>query len=308
MLARLLRWLILVLFMVGAGVGYGLVQWDMGPKWLTLVVAAAWPFLTLFLIVATSMFKSRTGAPAAIWSRTLLREYIAGIYVFLLRQPWTWAAPRVLAPTAPALTPRVPVVLVHGYMCNHRTWDNVARALRAAGHTVLAVNLEPLFISIDSFAPTIDAAVSDLCQQTGCRQVALVGHSMGGVAIRAWMRKHGTGKVARVLTLGSPHAGTQIDLRPMTPNGREMLWNSAWLTALTASESDATRALIRVALAAQDNIVYPQRAQVLPGVDTTVFENIAHMQLCLEPEPIAWICAQLANLAPNTAPAQPLAA
>lgn len=295
MLARLLRWLILVLFMVGSGVGYGLAQWNLGPRWLTLVLAVAWPFFTLFLIVLTSMVKSRTGAPAAIWCRTLLREYIAGVHVFILRQPWTWGAPRVLAPTETETPPRVPVLLVHGYMCNHRTWDNVSRALRAQGHTVLAVNMEPLFISIDSFAPTIDAAVADLCQQTGCHQVALVGHSMGGIAIRAWMRKYGTGKVARVLTLGSPHAGTQIDLHPKTPNGREMLWNSAWLTALTASESDTTRALIRVALAAQDNIVYPQRAQVLPGVPTTVFENMAHMQLCLEPEPIAWICAQLAG-------------
>lgn len=302
MLARLLRWLIFVLCMVGAGVGYSLAQWDVGPIWLTLVVAIFWPFFTLFLIVVTSMFKSRTGAPAASWCRTLLREYIAGVHIFILRQPWTWGPSRVLVPTATETPPRVPVLLVHGYMCNHRTWDDVSRALRAAGHTVLAVNLEPLFASIDHYASTIDAAVADLCKQTGYHQVALVGHSMGGIAIRAWKRKHGTDKVARVLTLGSPHAGTQIDPRPMTSNGRQMLWQSNWLATLTASESNATRALMRVALAAQDNIVYPQHAQVLPGVDTTVFEDIAHMQLCLEPEPIAWVCAQLANLTPIKTP------
>ncbi len=305
MLARLLRRIIFVLCMAGAVVGYGLVRWDISPVWVAYLLAALAPFVTLFLIVSVSMFKSRTDESANAWWSPLLREYLAGVHVFLLRQPWTWGTPRVLAPTAPAASPKVPVVLVHGYMCNHRTWDDVARALRAAGHTVLAVDLEPLFTSIDRYAPIIDAAVTGLCKQTGTTQVALVGHSMGGVAIRAWMRQHGTDKVARVLTLGSPHAGTQIDARPMTPNGRQMLWKSAWLTELAASESEATRALIRVALAAQDNIVYPQSPQILPGVPTTVFEGIAHMQLCWEPKPIAWICSQLANLAPSQA--QPMA-
>lgn len=301
MLARLLRWLILVLCIVGGFVGYSLVHWDIAPMWLTLVFAAVWPFLTLFLMVGLSMFKSRTQAPAASWWRTFFREYRAGVHVFLLRQPWTLGTPRMLAPTATAVPPRLPVLLVHGYLCNHRTWDDVAHALRAAGHTVLAVNLEPLFTSIDHYASIIDAAASDLCKKSGYQQVALVGHSMGGIAIRAWMRQHGTAKVARVLTLGSPHVGTQIDPYPMTPNWRQMQWQSTWLGQLTASESDDTRALMRVALAAQDNIVYPQAVQVLAGVPTTVFEDMGHMQLCLEPQPIAWVCAQLANLTANTA-------
>jgi triacylglycerol lipase len=301
MLSSLLRWIIFVLCVVGGGVGYGLVQWNMDPRWVALLLAAVSPFWTLLLIVGVTMFKSRPEKLNATWWRTLLGEYRAGVHVFLLRQPWTLGAPRIQDPTVAPPQPRIPVVLVHGYMCNHRTWDDLAHALRAAGHTVFAVNLEPLFTSIERFAPTIDAAVSSLCQHTGASQVALVGHSMGGVAIRAWMRQNGTGNVARVLTLGSPHAGTQVDRHPLTPNGRQMLWQSEWLTELAASESVETRALMRVALATHDNIVYPQRAQVLPGVHTTVFEGMAHMQLCLEPQPIAWVCAQLANLVPNTA-------
>jgi triacylglycerol lipase len=305
MLARLLRRIIFVLCMAGAVVGYGLVRWDISPVWVAYLLAALAPFVTLFLIVSVSMFKSRTDESANAWWHPLFGEYRAGVYAFLFRQPWTWGKPRVLAPTASEAPPRVPVVLVHGYMCNHRTWDDVAHALRAAGHTVLAVNLEPLFTSIDHYAPIIDAAVTDLCKQTGYSHVALVGHSMGGIAIRAWMRQNGIGKVVRVLTLGSPHAGTQIDPHPLTPNGRQMFWKNTWLAALTASETDATRALMHIALAAQDNIVYPQRAQVLPGVPTTVFEGIAHMQLCSEPKPIAWICSQLANIVPSQA--QPIA-
>ena len=75
------------------------------------------------------------------------------------------------------------------------------------------------------------------------------------------------------------------------------MWHSDWLDTLSANETDATRALMRIALTPQDNIVYPQRAQVLPGVPVTVFEGIGHMQLCLEPQPVAWVCDQLASTA-----------
>ena len=64
-----------------------------------------------------------------------------------------------------------------------------------------------------------------------------------------------------------------------------------WLQDLAASESPATRALLRIALTPQDNIVYPQREQVLPGAPVTVFDGLGHLQLCLAPAVIAWVLA-----------------
>lgn len=291
MLARLLRWIILVLCGVGAAIGYAIACYAQAPLWVVIAGAAVWPFVTLLFIELVSAFKSKGNEPMGLWWRALWGEYVAGIQVFLLRQPWSLAQPGPLP--ALASQPRVPVVLVHGYMCNHRTWDDMADALRANGHTVMAINLEPLFTSIDHYAPLVHAAVTTLCKKTGASQVALVGHSMGGLAIRAWMRAHGTHHVARVITLGTPHAGTQIDPHARTPNGKQMVWRSPWLAELAGSESEATRALMRIALTPQDNIVYPQRAQVLPGVPTTVFEGMGHVQLCLEPAVIDWVCQQL---------------
>ncbi len=160
-------------------------------------------------------------------------------------------------------------------------------------HPVLEVDLEPLFTSIDRYAPVIDQAVVELCRQTGSHKVALLGHSMGGLAIRAWMRAHGTDRVASVITLGAPHAGTQIDPRPRTVNGRQMLWHSAWLQELAASETASTRRLMRIALTPQDNIVYPQREQVLPGVPVTVFDGLGHLELCFDDTVIQWVLQQL---------------
>ncbi|MES2951103.1 MAG: alpha/beta fold hydrolase [Pseudomonadota bacterium] len=294
MLARLLRRLVFTQAAVGAALGYLLFQFAGATPWSALIGAVLLPILSTFLVGLITALRSKANEPAAMWWRSVVGEFWASILIFLLRQPWAGQAPRVLAATVPAS--QVPVVLVHGYICNHRVWDTVARSLRAQGHTVLAVNLEPLFTSIDNYVRTIEAAVMEICLQTGSPQVALIGHSMGGLAIRAWMRACGSQRVARVITLGTPHAGTQIEPNTRTPNGKQMVWQSPWLAELAASESDAVRARIHIAITPQDNIVYPQRAQVLPGLQPTVFEGIGHLQMCLDASVIGWIKGQLAGL------------
>jgi len=301
MLAQLLRRMLLAQFFMGAALGLLLNRFAGGSMGWVVALAVALPLLTTTLAHLLSAMKSRAPAESpTLWWRSVWGEIGAGIRIFMLRQPWTTRPPVYLAATGGAApAPLVPVVLVHGYVCNHRIWDDTIAALRAQGHPVLAVDLEPLFTSIDKYAPIVEAAVAEICRQAGARQVALLGHSMGGLAIRAWLRAHGTERVAKVLTLGTPHAGTRLARRARTPNGRQMVWRSKWLARLAAHESEATRALMRIAITAQDNIVYPQRAQVLPGVETTVFEGMGHLQMCLEKPVIDWVLAQLAPLHPH---------
>lgn len=282
--------------LVGAGLGWYLTEPSNTRAGLICLWALGLPLLIGLSGTLMTTVKSRTPGNAAAWWRALPGVFVAGIRVFVVRQPWALARPNFQA-ALPAATPRIPVLLVHGYICNHRVWDDVAPALREAGHPVFTVDLEPLFTSIDDYAPLIEQAVTELCRQTGAPKVALVGHSMGGLVIRAWMRAHGVDRVARVVTLGSPHVGTQIDPHPKTANGKQMAWRSDWLQALAASESSATRQLLRIALTLQDNIVYPQQAQVLEGAQVTVFEGMGHLELCLNRQVIAWLLEQLADLA-----------
>ena len=295
MLAKLLRRMLLAQFLMGAGLGYLLVTKADWPPWTMGACAVLLPLLTGLLANAATAIKSRPSTePSSTWWPSLFGEIAAGVQVFFLRQPWATSPPSYLPATGAVA--KVPVVLVHGYVCNHRIWDDTIAALRAAGHPVLAVDLEPLFASIDNYTPIVEAAVNEICQKAGSSQVALVGHSMGGLVIRAWMRAHGTTKVAKVLTLGTPHAGTKIAPRTRTPNGQQMAWKSQWLGALLEQESDATRALIRIALTPHDNIVYPQREQVLPGATPVVFEGIGHLQMCLNKPVITWVVQELSTI------------
>jgi len=72
-----------------------------------------------------------------------------------------------------------------------------------------------------------------------------------------------------------------------------MLWDSAWLQGLAVSETPEQRALMRIALTPQDNIVFSQRAQTLPGVTPVVFDGLGHVQMCSAPEVIERIANEL---------------
>jgi hypothetical protein len=92
----------------------------------------------------------------------LLRRLILvkiGIGVFIFRQPWTTQPPTLLAATDSSQ--KAPVVLVQGYLCNHRIWDDMVAAMLAKGHDVFSINLEPLFCSIDAYAPRIQYAITE---------------------------------------------------------------------------------------------------------------------------------------------------
>ena len=273
------------------------------------------PFLALFALacvvmgsVTLSVVMSNTSGYGLDWWRSVWGEFKAFTRVFVFQQPWAFGSPEFLrSPTstfeANLSQPQpMPVLLVHGFMCNHRLWDRVAAVLVAKGHPVLRVDLEPMFTSIDRFAPLIEDAVVDLCDHTEQKQVALIGHSMGGLAIRAWIRAYGTARVAQVITLGTPHRGTKT-IQPMsTPNGQQMAWHSDWLASLAASETQSVRDLITIGLTTQDNIAFPQREQVIPGCRVKVFRAMGHLQMCREERVTTWLLKKLADT-----PAPPVA-
>ena len=302
MLARMLRYLLLGQILAGSLFGWWLARLTgFSGAWVVPVVALLLPIVTMRLGVFISALLSRSPGHPALWGRSVVGEIWVTAKVLFFKMPWTTSPPTLQAPLA---TPdRIPVLLVHGFVCNHRIWDAMANQLRRAGHPILGLNLEPVFGPIDGYIPLIEDAVESLRQQTGAQQIAVVAHSMGGLATRAWMRAYGTARVARVLTLGTPHVGTRLADWSHTANGRQMRWHSPWLEELARSEPAANLQLIRIALTPQDNIVYPQREQVLPGVPVTVFEGRGHIQLCFDRAVIDWVLEQLEGL-PGTSPEQ----
>jgi triacylglycerol lipase len=105
-------------------------------------------------------------------------------------------------------TGRIPVILVHGYGGSGESMSQLAAALRAGGRDVAAIDLpEHGEGDIDTSA----RALSDAVEATRAARVDLVGHSAGGVVIRAYLKNFGgTDRARRVVTLASPHHGASL--------------------------------------------------------------------------------------------------
>lgn len=299
MLASLLRCIYLIQLFCGALLGaYAasqLGQSGVNALPLVLLCTLLLPLLLQFGVICVSMVQSRPKLAGTLWWRAFGGEFLAALRIFWLQLPWAATKTEVRFPDLPRQTQpwRMPVLLVHGYICNYRVWDKTVKALHQAGHPVLAITLEPLFTSIDDYAPQIEQAVRQLQQATGAGQVALVGHSMGGLIIRAWLRQYGSANAARIITLGTPHQGTKMASWSPTTNAAQMAWHSPWLQNLQAEETPASRQLMHIALTQHDNIVYPQREQVLTDAKVTEFSGLGHLELCLDGRVIRWLLEKL---------------
>lgn len=192
---------------------------------------------------------------------------------------------------------QVPVLLLHGYGCNSGYWAHLTPLLDGARISHATVDLEPLAASIDDYVPLVERAVASLCAATGAARIAIVAHSMGGLVARAWMRTHGRARVARLITLGTPHHGTALARLGLGENAAQMRRGAAWLRALDASEDAETRALITSIYTHHDNIVSPQTSSELAGARNIAFGGIGHVALGRNPRVLAEVMRELSALA-----------
>jgi triacylglycerol esterase/lipase EstA (alpha/beta hydrolase family) len=113
----------------------------------------------------------------------------------------------------------------------------------------------------------------------------LVCHSMGGLAARAWLcAKSGSGRVHRVVTIGTPHQGTWLGRFSRLSNGRQMRLESEWLRCLYAAHPHDVPFTCWYSNC--DNVVFPASTATLPGADNRLVRGMAHVHLAFQPEVI----------------------
>ena len=189
--------------------------------------------------------------------RHVAMEIAAFAAAYAVLQPFERAWMGAAAPV-PRGGARLPVLLVHGYVCNRAMWRPLVSALRARGDLVHAANFEPVYGTIDRWVPQLAARIDELLAASGRKQVVLVTHSMGGLAARAYLRVQGGAKVACVISLGAPHHGSMHAHLGAGANARQMEPGSAWLAALAAAERAGVAAPLVSIYSHHDNFVAPQ--------------------------------------------------
>ena len=107
-------------------------------------------------------------------------------------------------PPAPS---QQPILLIHGVLGNAGGIRSNAGSTRVRRPGLRRMYGPPLARS--SFADQAAARIDEILTATGARQVIAVAHSMGGLVMRAYLRKFGGAKVARLVTIATPHEGRQ---------------------------------------------------------------------------------------------------
>lgn len=252
--------------------------------------------LARFMLIANTFliaYRHRSPLPAEqrLSAKTAIRVVFQEFWVSMLLT--SWHMPFRSFPCA-AIAPEtigLPVLLIHGYGCNSGYWHSMRRRLTQAHISHTAVDLEPLLGDIDEYATSIEKAVEHLCRETGQAQIIILAHSMGGLAARAYLRRYGNRRIAKIITIGTPHHGTVLAKAGIGINSLQMQWYgtadhgqpSDWLRNLSDSEVVAARALITSIYSLHDNIVAPQLSCQLSGAKNIVMSGIGHMALGRNP-------------------------
>jgi pimeloyl-ACP methyl ester carboxylesterase len=254
-------------------------------------------YLAILFIVIHHLNRNDPEARASLWELMLacLREAITAPRVILWRQPFrTHAiADHVPSPSPDHLPDQVAeflpafgkpgVVFIHGFFCNRAFWSPWMRQLLSDNRAFVSVSLEPVFGSIDDYAPMVEAAVAKVTRSTG-HAPTLICHSMGGLATRAWLRANPSndGRIQRIITIGTPHFGTVLStkkaLLPFT-NTQQMQRLGAWTQQLAKDEPTSRYGKFTCWYSNCDNIVVPTSTAMLPGADNRLVTAQGHISM-----------------------------
>ncbi|MCP2288055.1 esterase/lipase family protein [Nocardia amikacinitolerans] len=149
----------------------------------------------------------------------------------------------VVGPAAAEPVPgsaRNPVLVIGGFDANVGKLETLRAWLGSRGYTAYAMVLpgQPA-----GTAPLVDSAravadeVAEIRRETGSARVDLVGHSMGGLAQRHFVKfLDGRAAVGTYVDFGTPENGVVLALlcAPFYPGCRDMSPGSPFLTALNA--------------------------------------------------------------------------
>jgi hypothetical protein len=194
-----------------------------------------------------------------------------------------------------------PILLVHGMVDNRSIFAVLRRALRRRGFgRIWTMNYHVLTHDLRAAARRLAATVESICEQSGYERIHVVGHSMGGVVARYYVqRMGGDARVHTLVTLGSPHQGTQA--ARLLPRGvtRQLQPGSDVLAELRAPAPGCRTRFVSF-WSDLDALISPKRAARIDHPDlnarNVLVRGVGHMSLPINGRVTREIAATLAHL------------
>jgi triacylglycerol lipase len=171
-----------------------------------------------------------------------------------------------------------PILLVHGIIDNHAIFTVMEYALRRHGFQTLSrYDYGVLTQNIPRAAVRLGAAIDELSAATGYERVHVIGHSLGGLIARYYVQRLGGDQhVHTLVTLGTPHQGTQLAwAAPLLPLVRQLTPDSPVIQEL-AAPTQGCRTRFVAFYSDIDHLVVPGRNARLDHPDLNVQNIAAH--------------------------------
>jgi triacylglycerol esterase/lipase EstA (alpha/beta hydrolase family) len=234
-----------------------------------IVLVAIW-FLVTWIWRTPRPPEARLGLIAT------LRLFFEEVWALGLSWP-LMALHRLLMHDPPAARATRPVLLVHGVLVNDGMWFWFRRALSRCGIApVYTMNYGPPHADIELFAEQLAAMVDSIRAATDAERVVLIGHSMGGLVSRAYLRRFGGDHVVKLVTIGSPHHGSVLAWSFPGRGLEQMRPGNPWLVDLNRNESVPAPVPIVSIWSRHDSMVAPQASSVLGCAENVGLAGVGH--------------------------------
>ncbi len=186
------------------------------------------------------------------------------------------------------------VLLVPGaFGQNYVYWNVVQYRLERDGFHVYNLNFPRFTLSdVTASANMLAEKIDEIRAIEGGRRIALLGHSMGGIISRYYMKHLNDGdRIDSLVCFGTPHHGTYSALPGLPLKGaRQVLPGSDFLKDLNADVDHVGGPPFLNVWSRTDVIVIPQRSAVLPmaGVENRAITLGGHWGLLVAPRAYTW--------------------
>jgi triacylglycerol lipase len=169
-----------------------------------------------------------------------------------------------------------PILLVHGMIENHLIFTVMERTLRRRGfQTLSAYDYRLHTHNVPRAAVRLGEAIQKLSAASGYERVHVIGHSFGGLIARYYVQRlGGDSHVHTLVTLGTPHQGTQLaQVAPLLPLIRQLTPSSPVIQELAQPAANCRTRFIAFH-SDIDSLIVPSRNARLDHPDLNV-RNIA---------------------------------
>jgi hypothetical protein len=102
------------------------------------------------------------------------------------------------------------VVLLHGLCRTTASMNKMERALTAAGYYVENIDYPSRTAAIEKLSDEAIGRALAEPQLQACARIHFVTHSLGGILVRSYFKRHAPGKLGRVVMLGPPNQGSEV--------------------------------------------------------------------------------------------------